>query len=56
MNPDDTIVLADGRTAREIHDEELAADRRVERRLIIKEAVALVVVILVIVARQLWFV
>lgn len=56
MTLDDEIRLADGRTALEIHDEELKADLRVERWLLIKEAVAIVMVILVIVARQLWFV
>ena len=56
MTTDDEIRLADGRTPREIHDEELEADLRVERRMLAKEALALSIVILVVVARQLWFV
>ena len=53
---DEELRLADGRTAREIHDEELAADRRVERWMIVKELVSFAIVIGVIVARQIWFV
>lgn len=56
MTPDDEIRLADGRTARETFDEELEADLRVERWMLVKEFVALTIVVAVIVARQLWFV
>lgn len=53
---DGEIRLADGRTAHEIHDEELAADKRVERWMLVKEMVAFAIVVGVIVARQRWFV
>lgn len=53
---DEELRLADGRTALEIHDEELAADLKVERWMLVKELVAFAIVVGVVVARQLWFV
>ena len=50
------IILADGRTAREVHEEEVAADQRIEWGLLVKELVALCIVVGVLVVRQLWFV
>ena len=48
--------LADGRTAREAHEEEVAADQRVEWGLLVKEVIAFCIVIALLVARQMWFV
>ena len=54
--PDDDVKLADGRTARESYDEELAADRNVEHWIPLKELFACAIVLGVVVIRQLWFV
>ena len=56
MTSDFDIRLADGRTAREAHEEEVAADQRVEWGLLVKEVIALCIVIALLVARQMWFV
>ena len=56
MNGDETIRLADGRAAREVHDEEVAADLEVERMLLVKELIAFAIVIAIIIIRQRYFV
>lgn len=57
MSADDLLIrLADGRTAGEVHDDEVAADQRIEWGLLVKEIIAICIVVAVLVARHLWFV
>ncbi|MEJ6721045.1 hypothetical protein [uncultured Ilumatobacter sp.] len=57
MSADHLLIrLADGRTAGEVHDEEVAADQRLEWGLMVKEIISICIVVAVLVVRHLWFV